>query len=57
MELLLMNLIDKTKKDTSFVKMFAFITKIREQWRFQENGVRNLHFCKAIHGIRNKVIV
>jgi len=29
-ELLLMNTIDKTKKDTSFLKMFAFITKISE---------------------------
>jgi hypothetical protein len=36
-ELLLMNFIDKTKEDASFVKMFAFLNKISEQWRFQEN--------------------
>jgi hypothetical protein len=34
-----MNFTGKTKEDASFMKMFAFITKIREQWRFQENGV------------------
>jgi hypothetical protein len=34
-----MNLIDKAQIDTSFVEMLAFITKIREQWKFQERGV------------------
>jgi hypothetical protein len=38
-ELLLMNFIDKTQKDASFVNVFAYINKISEQWRFQENGV------------------
>lgn len=39
LQLLLMDIMDRTKKDTCFVNMFAFITKIGEQWRFQENGV------------------